>query len=30
MYFTAVYEKCDTTEQMKDIRLPMVNVLLVL
>ena len=28
--FTALYEKCDTTGQMKDIRLPIVNVLLVL
>ena len=30
MYFTALYEKCDTTRQMKDIRLPKVNVLLML
>ena len=30
VYFTAFYEKCDTTGQMKDIRLPIVNVLLVL
>ena len=30
MYFTALYEKCDTTEQMKDVRLPIVNLLLVL
>ena len=28
--FTAFYEKCDTTGQMKDIRLPIVNVLLML
>ena len=28
--FTALYEKCDTTGQMKDIRLPMVNVLFML
>ena len=26
--FTALYEKCDTTGQMKDIRLPIVHVLL--
>ena len=30
VYFTALYEKCDTTGQMKDIRLPIVNVLLML
>ena len=30
MYFTALHEKCDTTGQMRDIRLPTVNVLLVL
>ena len=30
VYFTALYEKCDTSEQMKDIRLPIVNVLLML
>ena len=29
VYFTALYEKCDTG-QMKDIRLPIVNVLLML
>ena len=29
MFFTALYEKCDTTGQMKDIRLPIINVLLV-
>ena len=29
-FFTALYEKCDTTGLMKDIRLPMVNVLLML
>ena len=28
--FFAFYEKCDTTGQMKDIRLPIVNVLLLL
>ena len=28
--FTAFYEKFDTTGQMKDIRLPIVNVLLML
>ena len=28
--FTALYEKCDSTGQMKDIRLPIVNVLLML
>ena len=26
MYFTALYKKCVTTGQMKDIRLPIVNV----
>ena len=30
VYFTALYEKCDTTGQMKDIRLPIVNVLIML
>ena len=30
VYFTALHEKRDTTGQMKDIRLPIVNVLLVL
>ena len=30
VYFTALYEKCDTTGQIKDIRLPIVNVLLML
>ena len=30
VYFTALYEKCDTTGQMKDIRLPIVSVLLML
>ena len=30
MYFATLYEKCDTTGQMKDIRLPIVNVLLML
>ena len=30
VYFTALYEKCDTNGQMKDIRLPIVNVLLML
>ena len=30
VYFTALYEKCDTTGQLKDIGLPMVNVLLML
>ena len=30
VYFTALYEKCDTTGQMKDIRLPIVNVLVTL
>ena len=29
-YFTALKEKCDTTEQMKDIRLSTLNVLLML
>ena len=29
-FFPALYEKCDTTELMKDIRLPMEKVLLVL
>ena len=28
--FTALYEKCDSTGQMKDIRLPIVHVLLML
>ena len=28
--FPALYEKCDATGQMKDVRLPIVNVLLVL
>ena len=30
VYFTALHEKRDTTGQMKDIRLPIVNVLLML
>ena len=30
MYFTALYEKCDIAGHMKDIRLPIVNVLLML
>ena len=30
MYFTALYEKNDTTGHMKDIRLPIVNVFLML
>ena len=30
VYFTALYEKFDTTGQMKDIRLPILNVLLML
>ena len=30
MYLTALHEKCDTTGQMKDISLPIVNVLLML
>ena len=30
VYFTALKEKCDTTEQMKDIRLSILNVLLML
>ena len=29
MYFTALYEKCDTTGQLKDIRLLMENVWIV-
>ena len=29
VYFTALFEECDITGQMKDIRLPMVNVLLI-
>ena len=29
MYFTALFEECDISGQMKDIRLPMVNVLLI-
>ena len=29
-YFTALYEKCDTTGHMKDIRLPIKNVFLML
>ena len=28
VYFTALYEECDTTGRMKDIRLPILNVLL--
>ena len=30
VYFTALYEKCDTTGQIKDIRLPIVKMLLML
>ena len=30
VYFTALYEKCDPTAQMKDNRLPIVKVLLML
>ena len=30
MYLTVLHEKCDTTGQMKDISLPIVNVLLML
>ena len=30
VYLTSLYEKCDTTGQMKDIRLPIVNALLML
>ena len=30
VYFTALYEKCDTTGQMKAIKLPLVNVLLMM
>ena len=30
VYFNALYEKCNTTEQMKDTRLSIVNVLLML
>ena len=30
MYLTALHEKCDTSGQMKDISLPLVNVLLML
>ena len=30
VFLTALHEKCDTTGQMKDISLPIVNVLLML
>ena len=30
MYFTALYDKCNTTGWMKDISLPIVNVFLML
>ena len=29
MHFTALFEECDISGQMKDIKLPMVNVLLI-